>query len=409
MSEGLNDLPIYGRGALEGLRVIELGSLIAGPFAGRLLGDFGAEVLKVEAPDLPDPMREWGRHRYKGRTLWWPIHSRNKKCITLNLRTEAGQDLLRRLVQKSDVLIENFRPGTMEKWGLGWEELSTLNPGLIMVRVSGFGQTGPYRDRAGFGNVGEAMGGMRHITGYPDRPPTRMGISIGDGLAAMFATIGTLAALHHRDRTGEGQVVDAAITESVFAMMESSVAEYGRVGVVRERTGNVLPKIVPSNVYPTRDSGYLVIGANQDKVFRRLAQLMGRPELAEDPRYASHTSRGEHQEELDALIASWTQGFDKNELWEMLNAAGVPAGPIYSIADIYEDPQFKARGMIRKLADPEIGEVEQPAIVPRLSKTPGVLRWVGRTRPGQDNDEIFGRMLGLSAEDVARLRKEGVV
>ncbi len=397
------------RGPLEGVRVLELGSLLAGPFAGRLLGDFGAEIIKIEAPDMPDPMREWGRHRYKGRTLWWPIQSRNKKCITLNLRTADGQMLLKQLVGVSDILIENFRPGTLERWGLGWDDLSPLNPRLIMVRVSGFGQTGPYRDRAGFGSVGEAMGGMRHITGFPGRPPTRIGISIGDSLAAMYATIGALSALHYRELTGRGQVVDSAITEAVFAMMESSVAEYGRVGAIRERTGNVLPKVAPSNVYPTAGGGYLVIGANQDNVFKRLAQAMERPELATDPAYATHTARGEHQAELDEIIAAWTVQFDKSDLWEKLNAAGVPAGPIYSIADIMRDPQFLARGMIQRVEEQELGEIEMPGIVPKLSETPGGIRWSGPAEPGTHNREIYSELLHIDDVELARLHDDGVI
>lgn len=396
-------------GPLEGVRVLELGSLLAGPFAGRLLADFGAEVIKIEAPDMPDPMREWGRHRYQGRTLWWPIQSRNKKCITLNLRTARGQLLLKRLVGVSDILIENFRPGTMERWGLGWDDLSAINPHLIMVRVSGFGQTGPYRDRAGFGSVGEAMGGMRHITGFPDRPPTRIGISIGDSLAAMYATIGALSALHYRELTGRGQVVDSAITESVFAMLESSVAEYGRAGAIRERTGNVLPNVAPSNVYPTAGGGYLVIGANQDNVFKRLTHVMEQPDLATDPRYATHTARGEHQAELDEIIAAWTEQFDKTDLWEKLNAAGVPAGPIYSIADIMRDPQFTSRGMIQHVEEPEMGEIEMPGIVPKLSETPGGIRWSGPAKPGTHNHEIYGELLHIDDAELALLSDEGVI
>jgi len=410
MSESTsNDIPIYDKGPLESIRVLELGSLLAGPFAGRLLGDFGAEVIKLESPDAPDLMRQWGPHLYKGRGLLWPIQSRNKKCITLNLREATGRDILRRLVVQSDVMIENFRPGTMEKWGLGWDELSALNPRLVMTRVSGFGQTGPYRERAGFGSVGEAIGGVRYVTGFPDRPPVRIGISLGDSLAAMFATIGTLAAIEHRHRSGRGQMVDCAIYESIFALMESVITEYDKVGAVRERLGLILPKVAPSNVYPTRDDRLLIVAANQDAVFKRLAILMGQPELAEDPRYATHAARGERQHEVDEIVTAWTRQHDSGELWTLLNDGGVPAGPIYSAADIAEDEQYRARGAIRTMNDPEMGELKMPGIVPRLSETPGVLKWTGPARPGTHNREIYGDLLGIGDDELTRLGEAGII
>jgi len=401
--------PVYDKGPLEGVRVLELGSLVAGPFAGRLLGDFGAEVIKIESPDEPDLMREWGVHRFRGRALVWPIQSRNKKCITLNLRQAEGQEIFRRLVAKSDILVENFRPGTMEKWGLGWDNLSAVNPALIMTRVSGFGQSGPYKDRTGFGSVGEAIGGLRYLMGYPDRPPVRAGIALGDSLAALFATVGTLAALDHRRKSGRGQMVDCAINEAVFSLLESILPEYDLLGVVRERTGATLPKVAPSNIYPTADGKMLLIAANQDAIFRRLAQVMGQADLADDPRYATHAARGEHQAELDEIIAAWTVQSEMHELWKMLNDAAVPAGPIYSIADIAHDAQFEARGMIRTISDPELGDLKMPGVVPQLSETPGVLNWTGPSKPGSHNGEIYGDLVGLSAQELERLAKAGVV
>ncbi|MCL6561759.1 MAG: CoA transferase [Firmicutes bacterium] len=396
-------------GPLAGIRVLELGSLIAGPFAGRLLADMGAEVVKVEAPDTPDPMRQWGQATYRGRRLWWTVQSRNKYCITLNLRLPEGQALFRRLAQQADVVIENFRPGTLEQWQLGWDELSAVNPRLILVRVSGFGQTGPYRDRAGFGAVAEAMGGLRYVTGFPDRPPVRLGISLGDAVAALYATIGTLAALQERHRSGRGQVVDVSITEAVFSLMESAVPDYGRTGHVRERSGNILPGIAPSNVYPTRDGQYLVIGANQDRVFRRLCEVLGHPEVAEDPRFATHEARGQHQEALDDLIAQWTRQWDQKALAERLHQAGIPAGPIYSIADIMQDPHFLAREMIVPMEDPELGLVEVPGPVPKFSRTDSRLRWTGPAHPGEHNQEVYQRWLGLEPSALEALHRQGVV
>ncbi len=399
-----------GKMALEGVRVVEMGTLIAGPFCGRLLGDFGAEIVKVEPPGTGDPMREWGVGVHETRSLWWTVQSRNKKCVTLDLRKPAGQALARRLVAQSDVLVENFRPGTMEKWNLGYETLRAVNPGLVMVRISGFGQYGPYRDKAGFGSVAEGMGGLRYITGYPDRPPTRIGISIGDALAAMFGAIGALNALYFRDVAGGGvgQCIDVALYEAVFALMESALPDYDKTGFVRERTGTILPRIAPSNTYPTRDGKWVIIGGNADSVFRRLAACMGQPELADDPRFSTHQARGEHQELLDDLIAEWTRRHDLGDLVALLDRAGVPAGPIYSIADIVDDPHYRARNMILEVPDPNWGTVKMPGLVPKLSHTPGQVKWSGPAL-GEHNREIYCGLLGLGDAEFERLRAEGVI
>lgn len=393
---------------LDDLRVLELGAFLAGPFCGQLLADFGAEVIKVEPPGKGDPMREWGRHRHNGRTLWWPILARNKQSLTLDLRTPEGQAIVRELVPKVDMLLENFRPGTLEAWGLGYEELRALNPGLIMIRVSGFGQTGPYRDKAGFGSIGEAMGGIRSITGFPDRPPTRIGISIGDSLAATFATIGALTALHQRARSGIGQVVDIGIYEGVLAMMESMIPEYQLTGHLRERTGNILPNVAPSNIYPTADGGWFAIGANADAIFARLAQAMGRPELAADPRYATHQARGEHQAELDDLIAEWSLGHDADALQALTDAHAVPAGKIFTAREMLADPHFAARQAIVGVPDPVIGEVKMQNVVPRLSATPGGIDWTGPAL-GQHNEAILCGLLGRSPDELAALRERKII
>ena len=340
-------------GALAGLRVIEMGQLLAGPFCGQLMADFGAEVIKLEAPGKGDPMREWGQDKPQGLSLWWPVVARNKKSVELDARQAEGQAIIRDLVAQSDVLIENFRPGTMERWGLGYEQLSAINPGLVMIRVSGYGQTGPYAHKAGFGAIGEAMGGLRYVVGDPSTPPSRMGISIGDTLAATFACLGGMMALHARVRTGRGQVVDSAIYEAVLAVMESLVTEFDQVGYVRERTGAILPRIAPSNVYPTKDGVFVLIAANQDTVFSRLAAAMGRPDLAQDPRYATHTARGERQAELDGIVAGWTRTLDREPLGRLLDDAGVPRGDIYRAPEMLEDAHFKAREAIVSVMHPE--------------------------------------------------------
>ncbi len=399
-------------GPLAGLRMIELGTLLAGPFAGRLLGDMGAEVVKVEAPGQPDPLREWGHARYEGRSLWWPVQSRNKKCITLNLREQRGQELLLELVAVSDVVTENFRPGTLERWNLGYERLSAANPGVVLARISGYGQTGPYAQRAGFASVAEAMGGLRYINGFPGEAPPRTGISLGDSLAAMFAVQGILAALYHRDALGgdgHGQVVDVSLMEASFALLESTVPEFDRLGIVRQPSGTGLKGVAPSNIFKSRDEMWIVIAANQDAVFRRLCDAMGGPELADDPRFATHLARGENEETLDAIIGEWAAQHDAREIDRTLNEAGVACGPIYSVADIFEDPQFEAREMLVEHVDPEFGEYVGPGIVPKFSETPGAVRWSGTWEEGSHNEEIYCGLLGLSASELDGLREDGVV
>jgi len=401
-------LPTNPMTALGDLRVVEMGQLVAGPFCGQLLADLGADVIKLEPPVTGDPMREWGREKAGGQSLWWPVVARNKQSVTLNLRLAEGQAMARELLRRADVVIENFRPGTLERWGMGWEELHGLNPRLVMVRVSGFGQSGPYAQQPGYGAIGEAMGGLRYVVGDPSTPPSRTGISIGDALAGVFACIGTLAALHARERTGQGQVVDTAIYEAVLAMMESLIPEYAVTGYVRERTGSILPNVAPSNVYPTRDGLLVLIAANQDTVFARLAEAMGRPELATDERYCSHTSRGLHQAELDELIARWTATFDREDLYHHLIGHEVPVGRIYTAPDMLTDPHFAARDAIVRVLHPDLGELAMQNVTPKLSATPGRVRWVGPTL-GQHNREVYGALLGLGDDDLAQLRSRGVV
>jgi formyl-CoA transferase len=395
-------------GPLADLRVVEMGQLIAGPFCGQLLGDFGAEVIKIEPPGAGDPMRQWGREKPHGRSLWWPVIARNKKSVTCDLRTAEGQDLARRLVGRADIVVENFRPGTLERWGLGFDRLRESNPGLVLVRVTGFGQTGPYARRAGYGSIGEAMGGVRHVIGDPAGPPSRAGISLGDSLAAVFAALGALAAVHNRHRTGRGQVVDSAIYEAVLAMMESLLPEWAIAGYQRERTGSVLSNVAPSNVYPTRDGELVLVAANQDTVFRRLAAVMDRPELAEDPRYATHAARGQNMDELDELIGRWTAGFDAGELLGRLHDGGVPAGRIYTARDMFADPHFAAREAIVRLVHPEFGEFPMQGAFPRLSETPGAVRELG-PELGEHNAEVYGRLLGITGQDLAALAGRGVI
>ena len=392
------------RGPLQGLRVVEMGQLIAGPFCGQLLGDLGADVVKVEAPGRGDPMREWGQ---PGFPLFWEILGRNKRTISLDLRRAEGQALARKLIGRADILIENFRPGTLEGWNLAPDSLRQDNPGLIVVRISGYGQTGPYAGRAGFGGIGEAMGGWRHIVGDPDRPPSRMGVSIGDSLAATFGCVGALAALRHRQATGEGQVVDSSLYESVLHVMESLVPDYALAGHVRERSGSILPGVAPSNVYRCLDGDYL-IAANQDSVFQRLAQAIGRPELGADPRYATHVARGERQAELDALIGGWTGEHTVAEVEAAMIAAAVPAGKIYRAADMLADPHFKAREALIEFDHPRWGRLPMQNAFPKLSASPGAVRRPASQAVGQDNAEVFAE-LGLGAEELAALEVAGVV
>lgn len=395
-------------GPLDGLTVIEMGTLIAGPFCGQILGDFGAEVIKIEDPAVGDPMRQWGRSLPKGHSPWWPVIGRNKKSVTLNLRTPEGQAIARKLIGGADVLVENFRPGALEKWGLGYDSLSADNPGLVMARVSGFGQTGPYASRAGYALIGEAMGGLRYITGEPDRAPARAGISVGDSLAGLHAALGTMMALHARYRSGKGQVVDAAIYESVLSVMENLITEYGLTGYIRERSGSVLPGIAPSNAYPTRDGALVVIGANQDTLFKRLCEAMGRPALAEDPRYAGHAARGEHQAELDVLIGAWTATLDADALLALMDASGVAAGRVYRAPDMLDDPQFAARESIVELPHPVFGAVKMQNAFPRLSDTPGAVRWPGPGL-GEHTDAVLRERAGLSDGELADLRGRGIL
>jgi formyl-CoA transferase len=402
MSETIEKLP------LEGLRVLELGTLLAGPFTGRLLADFGAEVIKIEPPDRADPMRSWGQQK-DGHGLWWPIQSRNKKSITLNLRIEEGQTIFRDLVKESDIIIENFRPGTLEKWNLSYDQLAEINPRLIMVRTSGYGQSGPYRDRAGFGSVGEAMGGLRYVTGYPDRPPSRIGISIGDTLAALFATIGCLTALHEREKSGKGQVVDTAIYEAVFSMMESLIPDYELAGYVRKRMGNVLPGVAPSNIYATKDQTFVVIGGNADTVFRRLCQAMNEPELAGDPKYATHHARGANMTELDERIEAWTKTLEAKECLKILEVHGVPSGPIYSVKEILEDPHYEAREMLVPVEHPVLGEFRMPGIVPKLSRTPGKIKQPGSNVMGEHNDEVYSQLLQYTEAQINSWKENQVI
>jgi formyl-CoA transferase len=399
-----------GPGPLAGVTVIELGTLLAGPFAGRLLGDMGAQVIKIEPPGQPDQLREWGKARYEGRSLWWPVQSRNKRCCTLDLRTEQGQALLLRLVRHADVLTENFRPGTLERWNLGPEQLHAANPGLVIARVSGYGQTGPYAKRAGFASVAEAMGGLRHINGFPGEAPPRLHISLGDSLAGMYAVQGILAALYRRDALGgSGQVIDVSLMEACFSLLESAVPEYDRLGEIRGPGGTGLKGVAPSNIFKSSDDKWIVIAANADTVFRRLCEAMGQPALADDPRFATHLARGEHQEELEGIVAAWAGERDAAEIDRVLNEAGVICGPIYTIADIFEDPQFQARDMLVKHEDPEFGEYVGPGIVPKFSATPCAVRWSARWEPGADNRDVYGGLVGLSDEEIDALAAEGVL
>jgi len=392
--------------ALSGLRVVEMGQLIAGPFCAKMLGEFGADVIKIEPPGAGDPLRNW-RMIHNGTSVWWQVQSRNKRSIALDLRSAEGQKVARRLITEADVLVENFRPGTLEKWGLGWDELRQLNPGLVMLRISGYGQTGPYRDLPGFGVIGEAMGGLRHLTGEPGRVPVRVGVSIGDTLAALHGVIGVMLALyHHKLHGGPGQVIDVALHEAVFNVMESLIPEYSVFGAVREAAGGALPGIAPTNAYPCTD-GYVLVAGNGDSIFKRLMQAIGRADLGEAPDLASNDGRVARVVELDAAIAAWTQKRSVDEVLAALAAAAVPAGRVYTAKDIHEDPHYRARDMILRQQTRDGYALDVPGIVPKLSATPGSVRSPA-PHLGEDTDGVLAEV-GYSAEDIAALRKKGAV
>ncbi|MCL4759881.1 MAG: CoA transferase [Rhodocyclaceae bacterium] len=392
---------------LAGLKVVELGTLIAGPFAARILAEFGAEVIKIESPDGGDPLRKW-RKLYEGTSLWWYVQSRNKKSVTVNLKHPAGREIVTKLVAQADIVVENFRPGVLEKLGLGWEALSAVNPGLVMLRLSGFGQSGPLAQQPGFGAIGESMGGLRYVTGFPDRPPVKTGISIGDSIAALWGALGTLMALRHREHNGgQGQVVDVALYEAVFAMMESLVPEFDVFGFVRERTGNIMPGITPSNTHTTRDGRHVAIGANGDAIFQRLMRAIGRADLADDPTLADNAGRDARRDEVYAVIDAWVAAHDEVEVLAALTTAEVPASRVYSVADMMNDPQYLARDMIESARLPDGKPFRIPGIVPRLSATPGRTEWLG-PRLGEHTDAVLGE-LGYPAGAIAHLREERAI
>ncbi|MFJ3524503.1 CaiB/BaiF CoA transferase family protein [Pseudomonas sp. NPDC090203] len=394
-------------GPLNGVRVIEIGTLIAAPFAARLMGEFGAEVIKIESMGQGDPLRKW-RKLHEGTSLWWYLQSRNKKSLSLNLKSPEGIAIVKRLAESADVLIENLRPGALEKLGLGWDVLHALNPKLTLVRISGYGQSGPYRDRPGFGAIGEAMGGIRYTTGTPGSPPARVGVSLGDSLASMHAVMGALMSLLRvKTGQGDGQIVDVSLVESVFNLMESLVPEYDMLGHVRERTGGALPGIAPSNTYPTGDGAYVVIAGNSDPIFKRLMHAIGRPDLAEAPEFAQNDGRAAQSDMLDAAISAWSSSLPIDEVLQVLEQAEVPSGRIYNVADIVADPHYQAREMILDAQLPGGASVKMPGIVPKLSETPGSVNWQGPAL-GQHTDSVLGD-LGLTGADIAQLKSQGVV
>lgn len=399
-------LPPLAPAALEGIRVVEMGQLIAGPFAGKTLGDFGADVIKIEAPGTGDPLRNW-RMLKSGTSVWWQVQSRNKRSIALDLRDPQGQALARQLIAEADVLIENFRPGTLEGWGMGWDALQKINPGLVMLRISGYGQTGPYRDMPGFGVIGEAMGGLRHLTAEPGRVPVRVGVSIGDTLAALHGTIGVLMALHHRKvNGGAGQVIDVALHEAVFNVMESLIPEYSAFGAVREAAGSALQGIAPSNAYPCRD-GYVLVAGNGDSIFKRLMDSIGRPDLGQAPDLADNAGRVQRVAEIDAAIGAWTQTRSIDEVLTALNSARVPAGRVYTARDIFDDPHYRARDMILNQHTRDGDDIAVPGIVPKLSATPGSIR-SSAPHLGDDTDGVLQQM-GLTPQQISALREKGIV
>jgi formyl-CoA transferase len=395
-------------GPLAGIKILELGQAIAGPFAAAFLAWFGAEVIKVEPPGAGDPLRNW-RVVHQGTSLWWYSMARNKKSVTLNLRVPEGQRLARELAKRVDVVLENFRPGTLEKWGLGYEDLKKENPGIILARISGYGQSGPYAQKPGFAAVAEAFGGLRYVTGEPERPPVRPNLSLGDSVAGLHAALGILMALYHRDaRGGSGQVIDVALYESVLNLMEGTISEFDLAGVKREREGMRLTGIVPSGTYPCVDGAYIVIGANGDSIFRRLMSAMGREDLGGDPRLAQNDGRSRHVDEIDAAISEWTSRYSAEEALRQLEAAEVPSGPIYSAAEMVEDPQYRERGVYQEVALPSGEAVKLPTVAPKMEGTPGGLRWIGPPLRAH-NTEVYRDWLGLPATELARLAATGVI
>lgn len=394
---------------LEGVRVLELGTLIAGPFAGRLFADFGAEVIKVETPETGDPLRNW-RVVHEGTSLWWYVQARNKKSITLNLKKKKAQDIIKELIKETDIVIENFRAGKLEEWGIGYEDLKKINPGIIMVRISGYGQDGPYSHKPGFGSIGEAMGGVRHITGYPDLPPVRAGISLGDSLASLYAVNSAMMALYHRDQIGNGagQYIDVALYEAVFSLMESMVPEYDYANQVRERTGSSLPGIVPSNTYECKGGKYIVIGGNGDSIFKRLMKAIGREDIANDPRYATNEGRAKATEFIDDTILSWTKQHELHEAQDILDQYDVPNGPIYSVEEMVNDVHYQAREMIAKVDVPQLGPLKMPGIVPKFSETPGEIKWAG-PKLGEHNENVYRDLLGYSKDEFKKLTDDGII
>lgn len=411
----MRDHTLPGPGALAGLRVLELGTLIAGPFCGRLLADHGADVIKIEAPDRPDPLRDWGQAEEDGHHFFWTVHARNKRCVTLDLRRPEGRELFLRLLDTADVVVESFRPGTLERWGLGYDVLSARRPGLVLARVSGYGQTGPMAQRPGYASVAEAVSGMRYLNGFPGGPPPRAALSLGDSLAGMFAAQGVLTAILARDlpaspTAGRGQVVDVALSEACLAMLESTIPDHSRTGLVREPSGTRLTGLAPSNLYRSADDRWLIIAANQDTVFARLCAAMERPELLDDPRFATHTARGRHQDAIDEIVAEWAAGRDAATLTKQLDEAGVVVGPVNTVAEVVADEQFRARDMLVEHFDERIGaDVLGPGVMPVLTGTPGSVRWAGPPRPGTHNDDVYGGLLGLSPGERRHLEDLDVI